>query len=518
MVIRVRVDEAGDVPFLCRKVAERPWLTTERHMATVTNISVRNITPEMITAAKEMREKREASIAAVASRDSARLQGTKTVLIRDGVAIIPVMGTIVQFADFYTEWSGGVTIETLQRDFQVALESEEVKSIMFWIDSGGGEANGISEFADFIFASRGIKPIFAYIDGICASGAYWIAAACERIYGDKLAMAGSIGAVAIFIDDKEAMAMEGLREIKIKSSVSPKKQPDPSTTEGEAQIQVWVNDIGNVFVSSVARFRDTSKQDVIEKYGAGDIMVGQRAVRAGLIDGISSFEATLKAAASGRIRTRSNVAANVEGLDPHVFALDSNESDVTDNERENSLMENEEGTLSAEEQTTFQKLLAKLGLGGGTSDVSAGARDGKLSATAKASIMAAQKVAAKAYVDGLRSKGVIKTYQVKGYESTYLTLAEDDIDNPREVTFVVGEEKVVGTRVDMFQSLMAQAPKGGSVTHEYIDPDAKVRVLYDKEGDDPADDPLGDPVKAAEDYAKNSSAGGTKSQPQDAGW
>lgn len=514
MVIRVQVDESGNVPFLTQRVAERVWLTTERHMATISSVSMRAISSEMIEEAKRIREKRDASIAAVASRDSTRLQGTKHVLMRDGVAIIPIMGTIVQFADIITEYSGGATVESLQRDFQFCLDNEEVKAILLWFDSPGGEAQGINEFGDLIFAARAIKPVYSYVDAMCCSGAFWLASQTERIFGDKLAMIGSIGAQAIFIDDKEAMAMQGYREIVIKSSVSPKKNPDAATTEGEAQIQVWVDDIGKEFVTAVARGRALTTKEVVERYGAGDIMVGRRAVKAGLMDGISSFEATVKAMASGKIRRRDqNAQASVEGLDPHVESIVEDESDVTDNRRENTVMESDEennAQLNAEERGTLTTLLGRLGINIGASDIGAGAQV-KLSSAQRSSFLAAHRVAAKAFVSEMKSKGHIKPYQMAGFESIYMMNAEDDLDHPREVTFKVGDESVKGTRVDAFMAQIKAMPKDKGLTAEFIDPKANVRELYDNKGDSPdGEDPLGDPEASAKEYAIGANSNGNR--------
>ncbi len=100
---------------------------------------------------------------------------------RGGVGIIPVRDSLFMRANLMTEHCGATSYETLMRDFHSLLADDSVHSILFDIDSPGGEAGGCSELADAIFSARGQKPIVAYISDYGASAAYWIASACERI-------------------------------------------------------------------------------------------------------------------------------------------------------------------------------------------------------------------------------------------------------------------------------------------------------------------------------------------------
>ena len=138
-----------------------------------------------------------------------------------------------------------------------------------------------------IYQARGTKPIIAYASGACCSGAYWIASACDKILAADTAILGSIGVVSIFEKDDEDKTIE------IVSSQSPNKRPDINTEEGKAKIQVRVDELAEVFIAKVARNRGISEDDVVNNFGAGDVSVGQHAVRNGLADGLSSFEAII---------------------------------------------------------------------------------------------------------------------------------------------------------------------------------------------------------------------------------
>lgn len=230
---------------------------------------------------------------ALEARNGEPLSNSRTVQVRDGVAVIPVIGPLVRHADMFSEISGATSYGTLRKDMQKALDDPKVQAILLNVDSPGGEVTGCCELSDAIHAARGQKPIKAYVDGACCSGAYWLASACDEIVMSKTADAGSIGVVWAFLDDSKAMESTGVQEIKFISSQSPLKHADPASDTGAAEYQRIVDDLAQVFVESVARNRGASAVDVLERFGRGGVMVGDRAVSAGLADRVGDFESLL---------------------------------------------------------------------------------------------------------------------------------------------------------------------------------------------------------------------------------
>jgi signal peptide peptidase SppA len=221
------------------------------------------------------------------------LEGTRRVSIAGKTAILPVVGPIFPRANLMS-MSGGTSLQSLSYDFNVALESKEVDSIILNIDSPGGEVTGISEFADMIYKANKQKSIIAYVYGLGASAAYWIASASSEIVMATTGEAGSIGVVAGYTDRKKQKEKSGVSEIEIVSSQSPYKRPDPSTSEGRLQIQEVVDQIAGVFIKSVALHRGVSSQDVVDSYGQGKMFVGEDAVQRGLADRVSTLETLIE--------------------------------------------------------------------------------------------------------------------------------------------------------------------------------------------------------------------------------
>lgn len=231
---------------------------------------------------------------AVRTRDGRAVDGAAGVTIRDGVAVIPIVGPIFRYADFFVEMCGGATVEAMAKDLRTALESPSVRAVLLDVDSPGGEANGISELAAMIRAGTAVKPIVAYVGGDGCSAAYWLASASCEVVIDRTAMVGSIGVVMGYPRKRDDP-----RSVEFVSSVSPDKRPDVDTDGGRVVIQRVVDDMAAVFVASVAEHRGVSVETVLADFGRGGVLVGEKAVAAGMADRLGSFESVLAELAVG---------------------------------------------------------------------------------------------------------------------------------------------------------------------------------------------------------------------------
>lgn len=259
-----------------------PWACTPEALEAMAAIAQRETLPDM---AARFHGKPDA----LTFTPGVRRDDSQRMTMRDGVALIPIDGPIFRWADMFTEMSGGVTTDRLALDFQKALDDPAARAILFVIDSPGGEATGINELSDAIYAARSVKPSAAYIEGYGASAAYWIASATGRITADATAMVGSVGTVMTVIDP----AKRARPTIEFVSKQSPKKRPDPHTEAGRAYLQSLVDRMTDVFVASVARNRAMDAERVLAVEGA--MLVGEDAVSAGLVDALGSEEQAIQA-------------------------------------------------------------------------------------------------------------------------------------------------------------------------------------------------------------------------------
>ena len=196
-------------------------------------------------------------------------------------------GPIVPRASIFTEISGLVSIEDLTRDFQTLESDANLKRIVLLIDSPGGDITGISDFSNLVKASP--KKNTAFVFGMAASAAFWIATGADEIVSTDTGLAGSIGVV---ITARRKLDSGLSREFI--SSQSPLKRADPDTQEGKESIQQLANDLGDIFVGAVAENRNVSVETVLSDFGQGGLVVARRALEAGMIDSIQTFDNLLK--------------------------------------------------------------------------------------------------------------------------------------------------------------------------------------------------------------------------------
>lgn len=227
----------------------------------------------------------------LSTRSEKPLSNSRSVSIRDGTAIIPIHGVITARTTLFSLFAGGTSLEDLAKDFSEALNSNEVTSILFDIDSPGGVAVGPFEMAEMIFKVRSDKsqrkPIYSYIGRNGSSASYWLASATEKIFVNPSALVGSIGVVTT-IPVQEQPDMDGYKNIEIVSSNAGHKRPDPKTKEGLAEIRRELDDLESTFIESIAKYRSITPEIIKADFGGGGVVIGKEAVKRNMADIISA--------------------------------------------------------------------------------------------------------------------------------------------------------------------------------------------------------------------------------------
>jgi len=218
---------------------------------------------------------------------SERLMGTRSASIRGSKAIVPIHGPIFSRSNILTEWLGiGMVLGDVTSDIQKILDNPDVESILLDIDSPGGTVTGINEASNFIAEASKEKPITAYVGGVGASAAYWLASAADEIVLDATSRVGSVGVVVAYPNPQE----DNDGYIEIVNTASPNKRPDVSTEQGKKVVTAELDDLADVFIATVASNRGVSESVVRSDFGKGGVLVGQKAISAGMADRLGSFE------------------------------------------------------------------------------------------------------------------------------------------------------------------------------------------------------------------------------------
>lgn len=240
------------------------------------------IEPAMLDTIRAIAQREGEGVEALEAKLGRPLQNTRAATLRGSVAIVPVTGPIFRYANLFTMISGATSLDALAKDFTAALEDTAVTSIVLDINSPGGQVTGIADFAAMIRASS--KPVIAFVDGLAASAAYWIASAAGKVVMGKSAMAGHVGAVLTLDIRKDP------NKVDIVSSQSPNKRPDVTTDAGRAQMQAMVDAQAQVFIEDVAAYRGLTPEAVMADWGGGAVHIASQAVALGLADQVSTLE------------------------------------------------------------------------------------------------------------------------------------------------------------------------------------------------------------------------------------
>ncbi len=214
----------------------------------------------------------------------------------NGVAIVPIDGVIAKKMNLFSRISGGASTEMIARDFTQAMNDEDVHSVILNIDSPGGTVDGTADLGDVIFNARGTKPVVAFADGLMASAAYWIGSAADQIYASNdTAIIGSIGVVSTHVDYSEQLKNEGVKVTEIYAGKFKRiaSEYEPLTKEGKDSMQDHVDYLYSVFVGTVAKHRGVDDKIVLDDMADGRLFIGQQAVDAGLVDGVTTLEALI---------------------------------------------------------------------------------------------------------------------------------------------------------------------------------------------------------------------------------
>lgn len=229
-----------------------------------------------------------------------------------GVAIVEIFGAITHRTNCLSEFLGLASVDNIRAQFRAALEDPTIGAIAFVIDSPGGEVSGIADLAAEIRAARGKKPMTAIADEAMYSAAYWLGCAADRVVLTSTAGVGSIGCIAVHVDESGMYEKAGA---KITVAKSGKKKAqfnsfEPLSDEARADLQAQVDAIGQMFAKAVAACREGLSAEDITAFEAGTFS-GKAAVKAGLADEVTTTEAAI-AALQRQLRTPSRTGASAE--------------------------------------------------------------------------------------------------------------------------------------------------------------------------------------------------------------
>ena len=222
------------------------------------------------------------------------------VVTPEGIAVIPIVGTLVSRSGFVDAASGLLSYGAIGDTIAGAMADPAVCGVILDMDSPGGEVGGLFDLVDRIKNLRAAneKPLWAVANEAALSAGYAIASAADRIYVTRTGEVGSIGVVAAHVDESGADTKAGLSW----SFVFAGDRKIDGNSHGalseraRANIQADVDRLYAGFCALVAANRGLTSETV--RATEAVIFRGELAIRAGLADRIGTLEGAIADMAS----------------------------------------------------------------------------------------------------------------------------------------------------------------------------------------------------------------------------
>ena len=180
------------------------------------------------------------------------------------------------------------------KGLDAAFEDSNTKGVILRINSPGGSPVQAGQIYDEIKRLRTKYPnipLYAVVDDICASGAYYVAAAADKIYVDKASLVGSIGVLMDGFGFTGTMQKLGV-ERRLLTAGENKGFLDPFSPENPQQVayaKTMLEEIHQQFIKAVRDGRGSRLKETPDMF-SGLVWSGQKSIELGLTDALGSTD------------------------------------------------------------------------------------------------------------------------------------------------------------------------------------------------------------------------------------
>ena len=264
-----------DLPYLASRLYGTPLLIARPKLEVILGVVARKLAGDTLATPQP------------ATVDTGMTGGLQ---VQEGIAILPILGTLVRRSSYIGTASGLTSYHDIESMAEQAFADPEVRAVLLEIDSSGGEAGGVFDLAQRLrqLAQTSGKPLWAIADEAALSAAYAIATAADRVWLTRTAEVGSIGVVAVHVDESVADAKAGLNYTFLHAGAHKVDgHPHaPLAAPVAADIQADIEQLHTQFIALVAGFRRLTPEAIRDTEAR--VYRGEAAVQAGLADQIGT--------------------------------------------------------------------------------------------------------------------------------------------------------------------------------------------------------------------------------------
>jgi protease-4 len=172
-------------------------------------------------------------------------------------------------------------------------DDSSIKAIILHVNSPGGGVAASEEIYREVKRVRAEKKkkVVVSIETVGASGAFYVASACDKVYADQGSIVGSIGVIAQWVNYGDLLKWAKLKDVVIKTGEF-KDTGNPArdlTPAEQAYMQSLIDNMFGQFIKAVADGRGM-KYDDVKAIANGKVWTGEQARDMKLIDSVGDFE------------------------------------------------------------------------------------------------------------------------------------------------------------------------------------------------------------------------------------
>ena len=221
----------------------------------------------------------------------------------DQIAIYYAFGSIVDSEVTNLINGGGHCIvgKTTAEDLRKLADDDDVKAVVFRVNSGGGSAVASEQIRHAIKLIKAKKPVVVSMGGMAASGGYWISSPANCIVAEPTTITGSIGIFGLIpnfsglVQDKLGVTFDGVTTNKYsdyETDLVLGKNPD----EIMKHMQTYIDRGYQSFLNIVSEGRGM-KPAQVDSIAQGRVWLATDAIKIKLVDQIGSLDDAVKKAA-----------------------------------------------------------------------------------------------------------------------------------------------------------------------------------------------------------------------------
>ncbi|OZB33105.1 MAG: S49 family peptidase [Ferrovum sp. 34-44-207] len=178
------------------------------------------------------------------------------------------------------------------------FEDPNTVAIILRINSPGGSPVQAGQIYDEIKRLKRLHasiPVYAVVEDLCASGAYYVASATDKIFVDKASIVGSIGVIMNGFGFTDTMKKLGIERRLIIAGEN-KAFLDPFSPENPKQMAYakdMLEQIHQQFIQAVRQGRGARLKETPDMF-SGLVWTGERSIQLGLTDALGSVKSVAR--------------------------------------------------------------------------------------------------------------------------------------------------------------------------------------------------------------------------------